>query len=542
MSAELVFLHIPKTAGTSVQFALRHYYGDDEVFWFGVDGPAAPRLFPRKLIGDRHLVGGHKPLHFYPARLDPLYCAVVRDPVARAISLFAYYARPELAGAEKDQQVRNRHLQELRGKGLDPESMLSSIRHCRAFRREITNTQCKYLSRGRHTFANVIKTLGGLDVLVGTVERFDEFYRCLGELLNWTPQAPALHNRSQGNYAANYLQDDELIALVRELNGEDEKLLQYIQGEQRGLWMNIREPQRRRARLSSLPLKPWLRGASWEQSGAQVWPEASVPDLPWPAASLLVVDEPALVYLPIPGPSDSWVQRVMLQLSGVANKQAIVELGMGRVLQRFNTGLLLRDRGLVQCQQLLADSRYCKFAVINEPLARLLDVYSEYFVARRLELATWPRLYALVGRAQGCDQPDLDAGISFRQFVNAVVSVPAGQAHILWRPQYLYLEGAVACDTLYTPGTLVHWYNTLLSCAAAATLADLPPPAGDEVCPQHTVSTGTYADTPAGQLPQAGVAWRKELLDAGLLEQIRLYYRRDFELYASARTGEVIKK
>jgi hypothetical protein len=66
-----------------------------------------------------------------------------------------------------------------------------------------------------------------------------------------------------------------------------------------------------------------------------------------------------------------------------------------------------------------------------------------------------------------------------------------------------------------------------------------PPPAGDEVCPQYTVGTGTYADTPAGQLPQDGVAWRKELLDAGLLEQIRLYYRRDFELYASASTGEV---
>lgn len=538
MPPELVFLHIPKTAGTSVHYALRRYYGADQVFWFGVDGPAALRRFPRKLIGDRQLVGGHKPLRFYPARIDPLYCAVVRDPVARAISLFGYYARPELARAEKEQQVRARHLRGLQDKGLDPESMVNSIRHCRAFRREITNIQCEYLSRGRPKFVNVRKSLGEQDFVVGTVERFGEFHHCLGDLLEWPAEAPGLHNRSRSNYAAKYLQDDELIALIKELNAEDEKLVQYIEAEHQGLWLNMKTPERRRARLRSLPLKPWLRGGqawSWEQGGAQVWQDASKEELAWPLASLLVVDEPPLVYLPIPGPSDSWVQRVMLGLSGVDNKQAVTELGMGKVLRRFSTGLLLRDRGGEQCQQLIAQRSYRKFAVINEPLARLVRAYSDYFVARRLELATWPRLHALVCRAQGCDEPDLEAGISFRQFVNAVVAGQPEQAHRLWRPQHLYLDGAVACDTLYTPVTLVNWYNTLMGSGAAADLAALPlPPEDVKSVSVHVVAAGAYVDTLPGQLPLGSVAWREELLDTRLLEQIREYYQRDFELYASA--------
>ncbi|MGL4564991.1 MAG: hypothetical protein ACRCVD_06840, partial [Halioglobus sp.] len=84
---ELVFLHIPKTAGTSQLNAFSQYYGAGNVFWIGKD--CAPDIcrYPRAQVGKRFVVGGHKRLSFYPSHLDPLYCALLRDPVERAMRI-----------------------------------------------------------------------------------------------------------------------------------------------------------------------------------------------------------------------------------------------------------------------------------------------------------------------------------------------------------------------------------------------------------------------------------------------------------------------
>ena len=189
---ELVFLHIPKTAGTSQLNAFTQYYGAANVFWIGKD--CAPDIwrYPQAQVGERFVVGGHKRLAFYPRHLDPLYCALLRDPIERAISLFVYHTRPELAVIEpwSDGQARSALLEKLLARGIDPDSMLNSIRNCRPFRQQISNYQCRYLSRDRATFAAVRRSLQGCDVAIGTVASYDRFQRELWDLLDWTGRGP----------------------------------------------------------------------------------------------------------------------------------------------------------------------------------------------------------------------------------------------------------------------------------------------------------------------------------------------------------------
>jgi len=546
---ELAFLHIPKTGGTSLHHALIRYYGEQALFWFGKDCPADTRSFPREL-GGRPVVGGHKPLRFYPATLDPLYCAVLREPVSRAVSLFAYYTQPELAETSRERRTREEHLARLRRRGMDPGSISRSIRHCRAFRREISNFQCAYLSRGsfsrfRPAFAQVLASLAERDVLVGTVHDYTAFHRALGDLLGWPPEPPQVSNRSRDNYQAAYLRDPELGALVRELNREDEKLLDFVTREHGGLWQQLRDPGRRRQRLQALPLKPWLRGGAawdWETAGRQLWADSRPSLLHWPQYTWLVAEQHGLLYAPIPGPADASVYRLMLRLADIPHPGAIEDFGIGRVLARFNTGLRLGDCHPKVAMAILRDPRYYRFAVIQEPVRRLEDIYLEWFVDRRGDLDRWSRLAALVAAAQGREEPDLERGLSFRQFVGAVLAEAPLQQYVLWIGQHLFLRGVEHWDRLYRVDQLALLQRDLLE-RAGRDLA-MPPPPQEASVDDATAGAGADADRLPGELAARPPGARPDLVDAGLRACILDYYREDADLYNgihanSGKTGSI---
>ncbi|MCP5204725.1 MAG: sulfotransferase family 2 domain-containing protein [Pseudomonadales bacterium] len=534
MSApELVFLHIPKTAGTSQQTMFNEHYGRDSVFWIGRDCDPDIRRYPAGLIGARPVVGGHKHLAFYPRNLDALYCALVRDPVQRAISLFVYYTRPELADSERERRIREAHIREWQRRGLDADSMSASIRNCRPFRREISNFQCRYLSRGRARFASVCKSLQGHDFLIGSVAHHQLFHDRLAELLDWVPAPPLQANRSRDDYARGFLQDAELVALIAELNGEDDKLVRWVQAEQGGLWSSVADLHQRRRRLWALPLRPGMRRQrQWQwPDAATLWPSRGRDNLPWPLNRMLVAEPARLVYLPSPGAVDAGIKRMMLELSSVPHKQALQQLGIDRVVRDYATGLVLGDYSPEEVQRIAASRDYFRFAIVYEPVARLVEIYRRHFVERRRELARWPRMYRLLAAVQGMAQPDCDRGISFRQFVSAVTS--GRFAHPLWQRQSRCLPWPDSCDALYRPQQLALLERDLARQRQLAVRIERAPESAT-TCPPFSGPPSTaaaYADTPAGQLPADSTSWLAELVDAPLYRQIQAYYPRDFTLY-----------
>jgi hypothetical protein len=530
---ELVFLHIPKTAGTSQLNAFSQNYGAGNVFWIGKD--CAPDIwrYPRAQVGQRFVVGGHKRLSFYPRRLDPLYCALLRDPIERAISLFVYHTRPDLAVIEpwSDGQARSQLLEKLLARGIDPDSMLNSIRDCRPFRQQISNYQCRYLSRGRATFAAVRRSLEGRDVAIGTVASYDRFQRELWDLLDWTQEAPARVNRSQDNYAAPYLQDEELVARIGALNSEDRALLQWVETQHAGLWLQLADRRGRLRRLRNLPLKPGRRKVrQWQwQDAADLWLPRGPGQLPWPLDRMLLAEPCRLLYMPTPGALDAGIQRLMLGLSGLPHRDALRALGIERVTAQFATGLRLDDRSEDQIAAIAAARDWFRFAIVYEPIIRLVQIYRQYFVEQREQLALRPLMYQLLADAQGREAPDCRLGISFRQFAEGVCSGRYDDP--LWLPQYRYLAWANTYNRLYRPDEMAALEADLgaisgrpirIEPAAAA----IPAWAG-AAPPQRA----RHADTLPGDLPGDPALWCAQLVDAALLEVIKACYAWDLRLY-----------
>ncbi len=527
---ELVFLHIPKTAGTSQQTMFNEYYGPENLFWIGKDCDPDIRRYPADRIAGHGIVGGHKRLAFYPRAINPVYCALVRDPVARAISLFVYYTRPELAISPRDRKIREGLIKLRNRRGLDPDSMVESIRNCRSFRREISNYQCRYLSRGRATFAGVQRSLRDYDFIIGSVAAYRRFHVQLAQLLDWVEEPPLQVNRSRDDYAREFLRDPALVAMIAELNREDEKLVRWVDDEHRGLWMNIADARFRRRRLTALPLHPAKRrvGKLRLEDGNELWPLRAPSKRALPLHRMLLAEPAHLIYIANPGPLDAAIQRAMLLLSDVAHKEAIWQLGIERVTRAYATGLLLEDRSEAEVEAIAGSSDYYKFAVIYHPVARLIDIYQQRFVQLRNTLPQWPRLYELLAAVQGRSEPDCEAGISFRQFVTAITG--GDFSHHLWQPQVRSLPWAESYQKLYRPDQLSDLEADLTRISGQrVSLEGVPVDAGLFTAP--FASAARYADTPAGELPADPALWRGQLLDAALEGLIKGYYHWDFKLY-----------
>ena len=548
---ELVFLHIPKAAGTSQHRSFRQYYGASNIFWFGEDCSPDIRNYPTQLVGKRLLVGGHKPLSFYPDNFDPLYCAVLRDPVERAISLFGYYTRPELARSEQGRRRREEILSRRRREGLDPDSMLQSIRASWQFRQEVSNAQCAYITKSGANFRSALKSLQSHDFVLGTMDEYLRFHEFLGQTLDWPEETPRALNRSRGGYAEKYLEDGELVDLLREINEQDFKLLDFVRGQHNGLYINLLNTEARQKRLGNLPMKPWLNrrlGMGWRDAAAQLWPARTAGDssLPWPLATAMVAERSKLLYMPIPGPATPFVKRFMLDCAKLEHADAALDLGLGGVLAAFETGLMLDDHEAAFTKSLRQSDEYCKFSVINEPVTRLVSNYAAAFVTNREELPQRPGLAALVNliaEVRGSDGAAIERGISFREFVSAIVQRDPKQQHPLWIPQYLYLKGMGEYDKLYREDQvqviardMSSFTGVTLEVPSAAPVAGCAPAMAGE----GVITSGKYADTLSTELPVDPDEWRSQLVDERLCAQIVSYYAQDCRLYND--TGDSAKE
>ena len=94
----LIYIHIPKTAGTSVRELLESITKPNERIYIYRDSPGMPieafQLLPERVRASARLIMGHMPfgIHEYlpqPAR----YVTMLRDPVARVISLYHHHRR-----------------------------------------------------------------------------------------------------------------------------------------------------------------------------------------------------------------------------------------------------------------------------------------------------------------------------------------------------------------------------------------------------------------------------------------------------------------
>jgi hypothetical protein len=235
MHSTLVFLHIPKSAGTSQRMYLANVYGEENMYWYGLDSDA--KKFDAEQIASARVVGGHRGLDFYPQSLDALYLSIVRDPVERAISFFNYCTAPLIGTSPKWRVEHEKWLEKWRKqKGMCHYSMSRSIENCKEFRKQITNFQCGYLSRHGASYEGVRKTLEKEHMVIGLFDQMAQFNKFLQIQLMFEVENRVQANTGSAGYSAAILEEERLTDLIEELNEEDQALYDFISSECDGLY------------------------------------------------------------------------------------------------------------------------------------------------------------------------------------------------------------------------------------------------------------------------------------------------------------------
>ncbi|MEZ5569492.1 MAG: sulfotransferase family 2 domain-containing protein [Halioglobus sp.] len=270
----LVYLHIPKAAGTSHRQYLFQVYSENAVFWYGLNSDA--ERFVASEVNASAVIGGHRPLHFYPPSFNAVYSSILRDPVERAVSFFNYCSAPPVLGTESWRQQREADLKAWRDKGVDPGSMLRSIKNSHDFRREISNLQCQYLSRHGATFSGVRKTLEEEDMVVGVFDRLDLFNEFFQRELGYPIENKRKANAGTVGYSEDILAEPGLVDVIRSLNTEDQRLYDYVRFECRGIYSGTGDLTPLRAGVPRAVANACTKQVSGDLAGSNADPETSV--------------------------------------------------------------------------------------------------------------------------------------------------------------------------------------------------------------------------------------------------------------------------
>ena len=203
---QVVFVHIPKTAGLSLHYALLRSLGEDDCLRVGnLEKYNALFSISEVELRKKKYIGGHLFFNEIYDRLgsDPLYFTVFRDPVARCISAFHYVNSFSGHPAHAD------FLKMTFGDYLRRESETIRSMMCR---------QISGYSTAVEAFA-VFKEMYWDGV---NVEEVDELGHAISAYLNM-PISVGVYNVTSG-FAKIMLTGDDL-DLLHELTREDRKLV-----------------------------------------------------------------------------------------------------------------------------------------------------------------------------------------------------------------------------------------------------------------------------------------------------------------------------
>lgn len=187
-------------------------------------------------------------------------------------------------------------------------------------------------------------------------------------------------------------------------------------------------------------------------------PRSRKTPLGWPLAQVFVSAPARMLYCPIGKNACTLLKSAMVRSAGLPHADWMAR-DIHTLTDRVRTGAQLSDYTREQAEAMIRDPDILKVAVLRDPERRLLSAYMEKFVIGRTVPANIFHTRAVVeavqaqagpkaGSRKGPQAPDFDRGITFRQFVDHVTSVPGRTLDPHWRPQALYLEG-IAYDRLY---------------------------------------------------------------------------------------------
>jgi Galactose-3-O-sulfotransferase len=226
-----VFLHVPKTAGTTLRATLRFKYPAETVTLHDLTDPgAAMARIPLEVRRSARVITGHLPYGVHrhiPQDCD--YVTVLRHPVARAVSEY-HYIRSHPGHRFHDELVSGdlslaEFIEHPRGVKDNLQVRMMAARREGELVRHATGGSMERTELGERTLEEAKRTLESF-LVVGLTERFDESFILIRRALGW--KLPMYASRRVGKRAATAgppRADD--LELVRARNQLDVELYEH---------------------------------------------------------------------------------------------------------------------------------------------------------------------------------------------------------------------------------------------------------------------------------------------------------------------------
>jgi hypothetical protein len=219
----IFFVHIPKTAGTTLDYVVQNNFGRGQVFPFNQfrDIPSMMAHIRSKF----DYIWGH-----FPYDVIARYCdrrvnciTILRDPIERFLSNFAHYKRiGEIAGIDYDSQlIEGMTLQEFVSDDLLVDNTVG-----KSLQTNFLSARFTVDEQGQLTMvepADVRRAYALLDELlfVGLTERLEDSLLLLSYTFGWRPVAAAPELNVSSQRPRQHELSDEVLRRVRTLNEAD---------------------------------------------------------------------------------------------------------------------------------------------------------------------------------------------------------------------------------------------------------------------------------------------------------------------------------
>ena len=210
----LIFLHIPKTAGTTVDVVLRRQYAPGEVIRFSSfkNGVRAFEEIPKHVRASARLVKGH--VHFGVHRYleghwD--YATILREPIARVVSVYRYIRAERLHPFHETVMRRDMGLEEFVESGIGWRGTNNGQT------RQVAGIEGRAVVDDR-ALDLAIENLRKYFVVVGIQEKLDESLLLLKRKCSWHMSLYVSRNVSGGTVPRLSAREQRLIETNNELD------------------------------------------------------------------------------------------------------------------------------------------------------------------------------------------------------------------------------------------------------------------------------------------------------------------------------------